>query len=243
MSAFFIVQRGEEIGRRYDLETTQLTVGRGGDNDMILNDPMVSRYHAVVKRQGGGFAVIDLGSSNPVVINDQVLEPGLPQPLQHRDVMFIGKTVFSFQNRGGASAGPTGRPQGTSTTLGGPSMASPDNDRPTPVPPSREATKPMGMADDQKTMTPPPATASSGASNPLFDDAKTMVTSMPAEPPAVAKSMKMDDSEEAVTNVGLPSPVPPPPLSVPPIPTPDRLVGTPPNEKEGDLPTQIVPRR
>ncbi|MDP9373771.1 MAG: FHA domain-containing protein, partial [Chloroflexota bacterium] len=100
MDTFLIVQRGEDIGKRYDLDTVQLTVGRGADNDMVLNDPMVSRYHAVVKRQGGGFAIIDLGSANPVVINDRVLEPGLPHQLQHRDVVFIGKTVFSFQVRG-----------------------------------------------------------------------------------------------------------------------------------------------
>jgi hypothetical protein len=38
----------QDIGRRFDLDTTQLTVGRGSGNDMVLNDPMVSRYHAVV---------------------------------------------------------------------------------------------------------------------------------------------------------------------------------------------------
>src|SRR5690242_6905635 len=108
MDAFLIVQRGEDIGRRYDLDTTQLTVGRGSDNDMVLNDPMVSRYHAVVKRHGNRYSVIDLGSSNPVVINDQAFEPGMPHQLQHRDVVFIGKTVFSFQNRtpGAAQAQP-----------------------------------------------------------------------------------------------------------------------------------------
>src|SRR6478735_7470782 len=116
MDAFLIVQRGEDIGRRYDLDTTQLTVGRGSDNDMVLNDPMVSRYHAVVKRHGNRFSVIDLGSSNPVVINDQALEPGMPQQLQHRDVVFIGKTVFSFQNRGQGAAQaqpPASRPDQT----------------------------------------------------------------------------------------------------------------------------------
>src|SRR5919199_4139407 len=99
MESFLIVQRGDDIGRRYDLDAPQLTIGRGADNDLVLNDPMVSRYHAVLKRQGARTAITDLGSSNPVVVNDQALEPGTPHQLNHRDVVFIGKTVFSFQSR------------------------------------------------------------------------------------------------------------------------------------------------
>lgn len=106
---FLIVQRGEDIGRRYDLDTVQLTVGRGSDNDMVLNDPMVSRYHAVLKRQSGRYVLIDLGSSNPVVVNDRVLDVGLPHPLSHRDVVFIGKTVFSFQSREAGAESNTAR--------------------------------------------------------------------------------------------------------------------------------------
>ena len=99
METFLIAQRGEEIGRRYDLDAAQLTIGRGADNDLVLNDPMVSRYHAVVKRQGDGFAISDLGSANPVAVNDEPLEPGIPRLLRHRDILFIGRTVFSFQSR------------------------------------------------------------------------------------------------------------------------------------------------
>ncbi len=137
MAAFLIVQRGEDIGRRFDLDTTQLTVGRGSDNDMVLNDPMVSRYHAVVKRQGNGYLVIDLGSSNPVVINEHVCEPGEPRILQHRDVVFIGKTVFSFQSRaGGAITGPAARQQPVDRTTVGAQLGA-EADSPTPPPPSR----------------------------------------------------------------------------------------------------------
>ena len=124
VETFFIVQRGEDIGRRYDLNMSQLTVGRGSDNDMVLNDPMVSRYHAVVKRQGDRIIIIDLGSANPVVVNDQVLEAGIPQQLQHRDVVFIGKTVFSFQSRATDARGRVGTtPRPTSAPLVPPAPA------------------------------------------------------------------------------------------------------------------------
>ena len=98
VSPFLITQRGPEIGRRDELTDAQLTVGRGPDNDLVLLDALVSRYHAVIRRDGDDVVVIDLGSTNPVAVNDTVLEPGVPCRLQHRDVVIIGQSVFSFQS-------------------------------------------------------------------------------------------------------------------------------------------------
>jgi len=95
---FLITQRGPVIGHRHDLDSGQFTIGRGQDNDLVLNDAMVSRYHAVIRQENAGVVLIDLGSTNPVLVNDVPLEPGVPQRLQHRDVVVIGGAVFSFQN-------------------------------------------------------------------------------------------------------------------------------------------------
>ncbi len=272
MAAFLIVQRGEDIGRRFDLDTTQLTVGRGSDNDMVLNDPMVSRYHAVVKRQGNGHLVIDLGSSNPVVINDQVCEPGEPRVLQHRDVVFIGKTVFSFQNRGGA-AQPSSRPQGSlaSTQFVAPSA---EFDSPTPPPPSRQPSNttpearvaPPAQRPDPSTSpampvmppTPPaPSAAPSFGAQDESNDDRTVVAGlarpaepaiMPFSPPPPPPSTGMrsydDDSTRPTPGMppigaGAPPPPPPPPAFTPP--KPPQMGG--PGDDEGDMQTQIVPRR
>lgn len=246
MDAFLIVQRGEDIGRRFDIDTTQLTIGRGSDNDLVLNDPMVSRYHAVVKRQGTRYSLIDLGSSNPVVINDQPLEPGVVQQLTHRDVVFIGKTVFSFQNRA-AGAGPASRPamqaprQETAATqfIGGR-----DLDAPTPVPPTRSTPVPSASDMGEKTMVAPPQEPMSGG-----DDDKTMIVGMSSPPPPPSLFSPPPppapirfDEDDAPTNLGFPSPPPPPSFSAPP-PSGDRMIGTPPSDDDGDLPTTIIPRR
>ncbi|HEX2912932.1 MAG TPA: FHA domain-containing protein [Chloroflexia bacterium] len=98
MPSFLIAQRGPEIGKRLDLKDGVTTIGRSNDNDVELNDPYVSRYHAIIKKDGDNYSVIDLGSENPVQIRDTALEPGEPYTLQHRDVVRIGQTVFSFQN-------------------------------------------------------------------------------------------------------------------------------------------------
>lgn len=250
MEAFMIVQRGEDIGRRFDIDTTQLTIGRGSDNDLALNDPMVSRYHAVVKRQGSRYSLIDLGSSNPVVVNDQVLEPGSAQQLNHRDVIFIGKTVFSFQNRAAGAAqpsrpttNPTPRSDVAATQLGG----AREIDPPTPPPATRANHGPLpgqGAGDDKTMIAPPPA-PTQGKDD---DNEKTQIVGAergtPPAPPALFSSppapVDFDDNETR-TSIGAP---PPPPAFAPPPPPPaDKMVGTPPNEEDGDLPTQIIPRR
>lgn len=237
MDAFLIVQRGEDIGRRFDLDTAQLTIGRGADNDFVLNDPMVSRYHAVLKRQGSRHTLIDLGSSNPVVVNDQALEPGTPQQLSHRDVVFIGKTVFSFQNRAaGAGLGQPARPMAQSTTQDTDAtqmMGQRDLDSPTPPPPTRTTPMPdSGDLGERTVIAPAPAPGGS-----MDDNDKTMIVGnsdlgtpppplfAPPPPPA---AVKFDDDE---TNAGIK--VPPPTFG-----------GTSaPGEDDGDLPTQIIPRR
>jgi len=105
-NCYMIVQRGPEIGKRYELNKTTITLGRGDDNDIKLEDPYVSRYHAVIRQQGENIAIIDLGSENPVQIKDTPLEAGTPYNLQHRDIVRLGKFVLSYQNPEAAHARP-----------------------------------------------------------------------------------------------------------------------------------------
>ncbi len=41
-----------------------LTIGRGSQNDVVLDDPKVSRQHAILERKGKSFILRDLNSSN-----------------------------------------------------------------------------------------------------------------------------------------------------------------------------------
>lgn len=96
MTDFLIVQRGPEIGKRYDLKNAVTTIGRSDDNDIAFDDPYISRYHAVIKQQGNDLIIIDLGSENSVQIRDTPLEPGEPYTLQNRDVIRIGQNVLGY---------------------------------------------------------------------------------------------------------------------------------------------------
>ncbi|MEI6042831.1 MAG: FHA domain-containing protein [Chloroflexota bacterium] len=99
--AFLIVQRGEEIGEQIILDKQRTTIGRNTDNVIVLTDPRVSRYHAVIQLDptNGQLSIIDLGSTNGVMVNDRQISRGLPYPLQPRNSIIIGQSVFKLQVR------------------------------------------------------------------------------------------------------------------------------------------------
>ena len=46
-----------------------LSVGRGADNDVVIDHPTVSRHHAVIERIAGEYFLTDLGSRNGTRVN------------------------------------------------------------------------------------------------------------------------------------------------------------------------------
>jgi adenylate cyclase len=65
----------------------KVRLGRGSDNDIVLSDVSVSRYHAELRRDGGGWSVHDLKSTNGVELNRV---PVRVAPLQAGDRLGIG---------------------------------------------------------------------------------------------------------------------------------------------------------
>jgi SARP family transcriptional regulator, regulator of embCAB operon len=58
-------------GRRYPLRGAATRVGRLPDNDIILDDATVSRYHAMIVDTGNSFVITDLRSANGVHVADK----------------------------------------------------------------------------------------------------------------------------------------------------------------------------
>ncbi len=59
--------------RPIQLTTERLTIGRTGDNVVILNHPQVSAHHAVLEKIEGGYRIVDLSSTNHVYVNGQLV--------------------------------------------------------------------------------------------------------------------------------------------------------------------------
>ena len=74
-----------------------LTVGRNPGNDLVLSDEIVSRNHALIRRDGDSYFVIDLGSSNGTFLNGQPV--GIATKLASGDDINMGESVLSFYNQ------------------------------------------------------------------------------------------------------------------------------------------------
>jgi Protein of unknown function (DUF3662)/FHA domain len=82
---------------QFDLGGPLISIGRASDNDVIVDDPSVSRHHCQLKLQHGAYGLADLGSSNGSWVNGQ---PVSEIALGPGDVIRIGDTEIEFGVRG-----------------------------------------------------------------------------------------------------------------------------------------------
>lgn len=71
-------------------EACTLTIGRHSENDIVLRDSSVSRYHACIMREGENLVVTDKGSKNGTIVNGLKVES---VRLEDGDVIRIGDNL------------------------------------------------------------------------------------------------------------------------------------------------------
>ena len=87
--SFLIIQRPDQAEERFTLVDVQVRVGRLPDNELAIDEPSVSRYHALISPSGDGHTVVDLGSRNGTRVNGQPASD-TPVPLRHGDDVSLG---------------------------------------------------------------------------------------------------------------------------------------------------------
>ncbi len=70
-----VLDAGGHVRQSVPLQGPWLTLGRGDDNDIVLNDGVISRHHLRIDWDGRRATVTDLGSSNGTVLGEQRLLP------------------------------------------------------------------------------------------------------------------------------------------------------------------------
>lgn len=94
VSPSLVVILGPDVGGRVLLDHS-VEVGRDPECDLPLHDDNVSWRHARVEDRGAGeWAVLDLGSTNGIIVNGQ---PCKDAALKPGDRVFIGKSVLEMQ--------------------------------------------------------------------------------------------------------------------------------------------------
>jgi TolB protein len=79
----------------FQLVGPSITIGRTSDNDIVLDDNMVSRHHARLDLQADTYVLTDLGSANGTWVNGRRISA--PVSLQANDSIRFGKvSVFVF---------------------------------------------------------------------------------------------------------------------------------------------------
>jgi hypothetical protein len=81
-------------GRRNVLGGNRVVVGRSREADIVLADPNVSRRHAELRRDEGGWHVVDLGSTNGIKVNGRRVDQAGLSPGDH---ITIGVTDLTFE--------------------------------------------------------------------------------------------------------------------------------------------------
>ena len=83
-------------GQGYELDSAQLTIGRGGQNDIaIATDEYASARHARFEPRQDGVWVQDLGSTNGTYLNGARLEH--PRRLTQGDIVRVGETDLRYE--------------------------------------------------------------------------------------------------------------------------------------------------
>lgn len=72
---------------------SEISLGRGKDNDIAVTDNTVSRYHARIIKTKEGYLLMDLGSFNGIELNGKKIQSAL---LHHDDQIKIGLTRLTF---------------------------------------------------------------------------------------------------------------------------------------------------
>ena len=87
-----------EVGAvTYALARPVTRIGRGEESDLRIDDPGISRDHAELRRSGGDVTVVDMGSTNGVVIDGERVEQAR---LRDGNRVLLGSTTMVFHAGG-----------------------------------------------------------------------------------------------------------------------------------------------
>jgi pSer/pThr/pTyr-binding forkhead associated (FHA) protein len=105
----------------FEMTASEISIGRAPTCDIVLNDDqMVSRRHAIIRRQGNVVTAVDLGSSNGTLVNGSEIHDSTQ--LKDGDRVTIGDHDLMFtaaQEGAGALSAAPGAPVVETIRIGG----------------------------------------------------------------------------------------------------------------------------
>lgn len=85
--------KGPQTGNNFELDATEITLGRDPSNTIFLNDMTVSRAHAKILRNAAGTLIEDLGSLNGTWVDGAIVNSA---PLHDGSSVQIGTFTLIY---------------------------------------------------------------------------------------------------------------------------------------------------
>jgi hypothetical protein len=85
------MRSGPTPGQAFPLTKNEISIGRDISNDVVISDSEISRKHARLILQSGGYVLEDLGSTNGTFVNGQRLMG--PHLLRPGELIMLGENV------------------------------------------------------------------------------------------------------------------------------------------------------
>lgn len=149
---------GPRAGEGLEIRSEQ-TIGRG-EVDIVIEDPKLSRRHALVRPAEGGIEIEDLGSLNGTFVGgERIGEPRLVHGGEH---VKLGDTTIEVARVAAGQPTVFASPPDADATVLEPAAPQPPPTEPEPVaepapPPRAPAAAPVGRFGDPPGRTPAPA--------------------------------------------------------------------------------------
>lgn len=91
--AMLVISKGADAGMKYLVHNDIVTIGRGNDSEIFLDDVTVSRRHAELLHGASGWVLRDQHSLNGTYVNGNRMDEAR---LSNGDKVQIGKFTFIF---------------------------------------------------------------------------------------------------------------------------------------------------
>ncbi len=92
--SLLVICNGELEGKSFLLDRPVITIGRGSESDIVIQDASISRRHAQFLQQANGDYVQDLASRNGTKVNDELLHA--PRLLAKGDRICMGTICLEY---------------------------------------------------------------------------------------------------------------------------------------------------
>jgi hypothetical protein len=92
---WIVGMNGRYVDKTFKLNPARTVIGTSTEADIVIEDPKASRKHCEIRFDGGSFKIVDLGSTNGVVLNDKRTPTA---DLVDGDLFRLGGSDFKFKS-------------------------------------------------------------------------------------------------------------------------------------------------